>query len=104
MVFVPNVTFSIRRPCSSTAATRRLVPPRSTPIEKLDIRVGKQDRLHRCIQIDDFPAAAGSQKCSCFAEIMVQRDGATERLSSFLTIRAVMAAPATDYNTLDRRS
>src|SRR5438552_586808 len=38
---VPNVTFSSRTPCSSTAAMRRLVPPRSTPIEKSDI--GKTD-------------------------------------------------------------
>ena len=32
---VPKLIFSNKEPCSSTAAMRRLVPPRSTPIEKL---------------------------------------------------------------------
>ena len=36
-VFVPSVTFSMSCPFSSTAAMRRFVPPRSTPIEKFDI-------------------------------------------------------------------
>src|SRR6478672_11621316 len=34
---VPKVTFSIKSPCWLTAAMRRLVPPRSTPMEKLGI-------------------------------------------------------------------
>src|ERR1700691_4623122 len=32
---VPSVTFSIRVPCSSTAAMRKFVPPRSTPMANL---------------------------------------------------------------------
>src|SRR5450755_2297539 len=69
---VPRVTFSIRSPCWLTAAMRRLVPPRSTPIEKLGI------------------------------VISVSKVWAEPALALLLALGAVVAAATRDHHALDR--
>src|SRR6516162_5428090 len=81
---VPSVSFSRRRPCGSTAAIRRLVPPRSTPMEKEDI-----------MTIVEAPAGARRRRGD---ESQIKPLG--RQLS--LAMRAVMAAAAGDYHPLYR--
>src|SRR5580692_5027818 len=69
---VPSVTFSRRCPSALTAAMRRLVPPRSTPMEKS----GMEEKIIRT---------------------------ATGCVHSLLALRAIVAAAAGYYDTLDGR-
>src|SRR5271165_5894082 len=89
---VPRVTFSRSCPSALTAAMRRLVPPRSTPMEKSGMRGDYQNR----------DGAVLTNKPSSFA-----RPDSRGRLSLheslLLALRAVVAAAAGDHDAFDGR-
>src|SRR4029077_8620379 len=91
---VPRVIFSSRCPRSSTAAMRRLVPPRSTPIEKFGI-----SRFLRLI----------SRIFDCQSTILHSRAGRSRNLrwdseiigALFLALRPIVAATSCDDQALN---
>src|SRR6266576_172590 len=104
-VLVPSVIFSIRVPCSSNAAMRKFVPPRSTPMEKLGI--GQQKQLgytgQNGLSIFDcqFPIEGLHSKGSVvFKSAIGNRQ---LKILLLLAFRAVVAASPHDDHALHRR-
>src|SRR6266566_6725221 len=101
-VLVPSVIFSMRVPCSSTAAMRKFVPPRSTPMEKLGI--GRQKELGYTGQIGlsifdcQFPIEGlNSKGIVVFKSAMGNRQ---LKIVLLLAFRAVVAASSPDDHAL----
>src|SRR5580692_104987 len=95
--FTPRVIFSRSWPSVLTAAMRRLVPPRSTPMEKSGMRkeiTRLQQRRSDCWLSIEQPRGA---------TIFNHQSGVSNRRILLLALGAVVAAAAGDHDSFDRR-